>query len=156
MTPDEPAPPRSRIEYHRLALTLHGTASWFHQSSAAWLAPHGLSLQPYNLLRILRGQHPAPATLTLLQERMVDRMSNVSRLVERLRRKGWVERRTCPTDRRAVDVVISGAGLALLRELDASEEGWMATFETLAAAEAATLNRLLSKLCTAEDTAAAT
>ena len=138
--------PPFKSAYHRLAVNLHYTAGWFMRTSSAWLDPYDLSLQQYNILRILRGQHPTPCTATVLLERMVDPMSNVSRLVEKLRQKGLVARCPCPTDRRAVDVLITDQGLALLDELDQAEAAWIETFKTLDDEEAALLNRLLDKL----------
>ena len=137
-------PPKSA--HHRLAVNLHCTTSWFHRVSAAWLAPYDLSLQQYNVLGILRGQHPRSARATLVQEQMIDRMSNVSRLIEKLRQKGLVQRCTCSTDRRAVDVTITDKGLALLAVLDEAKEAWLNTFKTLTPEEIDTLNRLLDKL----------
>ena len=143
---DEIRQPRVTSVYHQLAVNLHGTTSWFHRVSAAWLAPYDLSLQQYNVLRILRGQHPRTVRATLVQERMIDRMSNVSRLIEKLRQKGLVERCTCPADRRAVDVTITDKGLALLAVLNAAEDAWLDAFMKLTPEEVDTLNRLLDKL----------
>lgn len=100
----------------KAVVNLMYTASWMESMSAAALKPHGISIQQYNLLRILRGQYPNPASVGLLQERMLDRMSNASRLVEKLRLKKLVERRECPADRRQVDVLITPAGLELLEK----------------------------------------
>ena len=113
----------SKSAYHQLAVNLHCTTSWFYRVSAAWLAPYDLSLQQYNVLRILRGQHPRTARASLVQQRMIDRMSNVSRLIEKLRHKGLVGRCTCPADRRAVNVTITDKGLALLTVLDEAKDG---------------------------------
>ncbi len=135
-----------RSPYHKLALNLLYTGSWLQTLNARALKPYGLSPQQYNILRILRGQHPNPATVQLIKERMLDRMSNVSRLVEKLRQKGLVERRTCPSDRRAVDVVITDAGLQLLEALDREEETWLEALRNLTPEEASRLNELLDKL----------
>jgi DNA-binding MarR family transcriptional regulator len=143
---DEIQQPSFKSAYHELAVNLHCTTSWFYRVSAAWLAPYDLSLQQYNVLRILRGQHPRTARATLVQDRMIDRMSNVSRLIEKLRQKGLVARRTCPTDRRAVDVTITDEGLALLATLDEAKDAWLDTFMRLTPEEADTLNQLLDKL----------
>lgn len=95
------------------------TASWVEAMSVCALKPLGISVQQYNLLRILRGQYPNPASVGLLQERMLDRMSNASRLVEKLRLKKLVERKECCTDRRQVDVVLTPAGMELLEKANA-------------------------------------
>ena len=143
---DQIRPPGVTRDYHQLAVNLHCTTSWFHRVSAAWLAPYDLSIQQYNVLGILRGQHPQPVRATLVQEQMIDRMSNVSRLIEKLRLKGLVERHTCPADRRAVNVSITDGGLALLAVLDEAKAAWLDRFKTLTPEEADTLNRLLDKL----------
>ena len=143
---DTANPPAFKSATHRLAVNLHCTTSWFNRVSAEWLAPYDLSLQQYNVLRILRGQHPKPSRAVLVQERMIDRMSNVSRLIEKLRHKSLVERHTCSADRRAVDIIITDKGLALLAELDEVEQTWLKTFEVLTPEETDTLNRLLGKL----------
>jgi DNA-binding MarR family transcriptional regulator len=97
-------------------------------------------------IRILRGQHPRPATVNLLQERMLDRMSNASRLVEKLRRKGYVQRHVCDNDRRRCDIRITETGLQVLAEIDNGETGWEANFRALSESEARERNALLDKL----------
>lgn len=98
------------------------TNNWLNRHSSEILKPHEISLQQYNLLRILKGQDPKPATISLLTERMLDKMSNASRLVEKLLAKGLVERNACPNDRRQVHVSITARGKELLltiaKELD--------------------------------------
>ena len=94
------------------------TSSWLNSQESSSLKPYGVTIQQYNILRILRGQHPNPATITLLTERMLDKMSNASRLVDKLQAKGLVDRKTCPSDRRQASVLINDAGLAKLLEMD--------------------------------------
>ncbi|RMF53537.1 MAG: MarR family transcriptional regulator [Bacteroidetes bacterium] len=137
---------RFKSEYHKLALNLMYTGSWLQTLSLRGLKPYGLSPQQFNILRILRGQHPEPVTVQAIKERMLDQMSNVSRLVEKLRQKGLVERRTCPHDRRAVDVVITQAGLDLLERIDREEAAWLEHLHTLTPEEAHQLNGLLDKV----------
>ena len=94
------------------------TSNWIHSRQAKVLKPFGITIQQYNILRILRGQHPNPASITLLTDRMLDKMSNASRLVETLLAKGYVERTVCPSDRRQVNVLITPVGLAILPQLE--------------------------------------
>ena len=82
------------------------------------LKPHEVSLQQFNVLRILRGQNGKPANLTTLNERMVTKMSNTTRLVDKLLLKGYVERRTCPTNRRKIEIMITDQGILKLEEMD--------------------------------------
>jgi DNA-binding MarR family transcriptional regulator len=113
---------------------------------AIQLKPYGVTPQQFNILRILRGQHPKPAKVQLLQERMLDKMSNASRLVERLRNKGLVERKICKMDRRAVDVIITESGLNLLRKLDGTEQNWINMFQIIDSNEALRINNVLDLL----------
>lgn len=101
-------------EHQKLQINILFTASWLTQLSALALKPLKITWQQFNILRILKGAHPKPASVKLLAERMIDKMSNASRLVEKLKQKGLVERQECPLDRRKVDVVITPEGLALL------------------------------------------
>lgn len=139
-------------EYQKASLNILFTSAWINQTNTAILKPYGLTGQQFNVLRILRGQHPKPATVKLLTERMIDKMSNASRLVDKLLAKGLVERITSTTDRRRVDVNITEQGLALLQEASADIEEGLGLFErNLSVDEAIELNRLLDKLRTAEE-----
>ncbi len=133
-------------EFQKLAINLIFTSNWLNTLNVKRFKPYGITPQQYNILRILRGQYPNPATVNLLQERMLDRMSNASRLVEKLRQKGLVERRICERDRRACDVLITPKGLEVLAAIDRTEAEWEGHLKTLTAAEARELNRLLDKL----------
>lgn len=133
-------------ETHKLIINLFYTNSWLTNLHAQFLKPFGITSQQYNILRILRGQHPNTATINLLQERMIDRMSNASRLVEKLRVKGLVGRCVSKDDRRAVDVVITEKGLNVLKEIDLLYSGFETKLQTIDNAEMKTLNDLLDKL----------
>ena len=82
------------------------------------LKPFEVSLQQFNVLRILRGQKGRPANLYTLNERMVNKMSNTTRLVDKLLAKGYVERSQCPSNRRKVEIVITPAGSEALAQMD--------------------------------------
>ena len=79
---------------------------------------NGLTEQQYNVLRILRGRSPEPVNLSEIQERMIDKSSNATRLVEKLKQKGLADRHICRENRRKVDITITGKGLKLLSDLD--------------------------------------
>lgn len=132
--------------YHKMALNILFTAHWIEYRNACFMKPWGITPQQYNILRILRGQYPKPASVNLLIDRMLDKMSNASRLVEKLRVKGLVSRHECAEDRRQVDVLITEHGLALLKEIDKEMDEQQKFSEMLTEAEAAELNRLLEKL----------
>jgi DNA-binding MarR family transcriptional regulator len=133
-------------EYQKLLINILFTNGWLASKHTANLKPFGISTQQYNLLRILRGQHPKPATVNLLIERMMDKSSNASRLVEKLRLKKLIERAICPEDRRAVNVIITQKGLNLLEELDKEEMNFIKDLTNISEKEANMLNSLLDKL----------
>jgi DNA-binding MarR family transcriptional regulator len=93
------------------------TSGWLNTKINNVLKPYGISAEQYNVLRILKGQYPDPATLGVVQERMLEKMSNATRLVDKLIAKGMVDRRQCPANRRAVDILITAKGLQLLGEI---------------------------------------
>lgn len=108
--------------------------------------PYELSPEQYNVLRILRGQHPDPITVSSIQDRMLNKMSNASRLVEKLKLKALIDRKECPADRRQVDVTITPKGLKLLDVLEESINQFNKEIISLSEEEVDTLNNLLDKL----------
>ena len=135
-----------RNEYHKLAVNLIFTHGWFVNLQARLLSDYDLTLAQFNILRILRGQHPNPASINLLKERMLDKMSDVSRLVERMQKKELVIRKICPDDRRKAEVIISPKGLNLLSELDEHDEDIDNFFKNITSNEAKIFNELCDKL----------
>lgn len=135
-------------EGQKAYLNIIYTAGWLSLRQAAAFRPYGLTLPQFNVLRILRGQHPKPATVALLIDRMLDKTSNASRIVDKLEEKKLVTRTVCPANRRAVDICITEAGLALLGQIDDNgltdvrQNGMNALSEE----EAAQLNELLDKI----------
>jgi len=100
--------------YQKASINLLFTASWLHSKQVEYLRPFNISWQQFNILRILKGMSPEPASVKLLMERMIDKMSNASRLVEKLKQKGLVERHSCEMDRRRVEVSITEEGLRIV------------------------------------------
>ncbi|MBI2967234.1 MAG: MarR family transcriptional regulator [Bacteroidetes bacterium] len=131
---------------HKMMLNIIFTANWFMASHGKSLKKYGITPEQFNILRILRGQRPKPATVNLLMERMLNKMSNVSRLVEKLRLKGYVNREICSEDRRACNVFITTRGLELLEKIDKLEKEWLGETNGLSEKEAIEVNRLLNRL----------
>jgi len=121
------------------------TGNWMMQQMHDLLKPFGLTPQQYNVLRILRGQQNNPMTVLAITERMLDKMSNASRLVDKLLDKKLVLRRECPKDRRAVDVIILPAGMTLLAEIDQVQKQWEMTFGEIGEDKMNQLNILLDE-----------
>lgn len=136
-----------RNEYQKVGINLLFTASWINKSNTEALKPFGISVQQFNILRILRGMNGEPASIKLLTERMIDKMSNASRLVEKLKVKDLVQRVECTHDRRQVDVVITKKGLAILEKSSHDlESGIQRKMQSISEEEAKMLNDLLDRL----------
>lgn len=135
-----------KSEFHKLAVNLMFTHGWLISANRELLLTYDITSTQYNILRILRGQYPNPISINLLKERMLDKMSDTSRLVERLRIKGFLDRRVCENDRRKSDVKITESGLGLLKELDYIDEELEKIFSNISKEEAIILNNLLDKL----------
>lgn len=135
-----------KSEHHKLMVNLIYTTNWLMSIHGPLMKQYGLTVQQYNILRILRGQYPNPCTVNLLKERMLDKMSDASRLVDRLLEKGLLERRTCENDRRRVDITITPAGLDLLKKVDEDENKLYTRMNMLSEEEASLVNDLLDKL----------
>ena len=99
-------------------LNVFATSSWVTSELQATLAPHGITQAQFNVLRILRGRHPDQYTCSQIAERLLDRTPDVTRLLVRLERNGWVDRQRDDQDRRVVRVSITDTGLNLLQKLD--------------------------------------
>ncbi|MBV6642465.1 MAG: MarR family transcriptional regulator [Cyclobacteriaceae bacterium] len=137
-----------RSELSKAIINVVYTNSWLNTRQTRLFKEYGLTMPQYNVLRILRGQHPKPATVNLLIDRMLDKSSNASRIVDKLEAKKLVIRKQCSNDRRAVDVLISDAGLQLLEQIDAKLDKWENQLIGLSEEECGQLNVLLDKLRT--------
>lgn len=132
--------------YHRAVVNIVFTNNWLIERQLEIVKPFGITMQQFNVLRILRGQYPEPATIKLIKERMLDKMSDASRIVEKLRMKGFVKREICPDDRRNVDVCITEKGLNLLSKIDKVMPEIYHIMGNLNDKEVIALNDLLDKL----------
>lgn len=135
-----------RSPYQKLALNMVYTTKWLEYKQLEWFKEHDITPQQYNVLRILRGQQGNPIKVSDITERMLDKSSNTSRLVDKLLAKNLAKRTSCESDRRAVDVVITEDGLALLKVLDPFIEDWENRFNIISEEEAEQISALLDKL----------
>lgn len=135
-------------EMHRLRVNLLFTTNWMRDGIRDFLQPFGLTQKQFNILRILRGDLANEKGMAVqdLRERMIDRMSDASRLVDRLKKKGLVNRKQCTEDKRVSRVKITEKGLELLKQIDQSIKGLDEVTDALSMDEAAQLNELLDKL----------
>lgn len=122
------------------------TYGWVIEKIKSFLAQEDITHQQYNILRILRGAHPKPLSTLQIRERMLDKMSDTSRIVDRLIVKDLVKKSTCPTDKRLVDVLITEKGRELLARLDAQSNEMDHIMGGLSEEAAAQLSLLLDQL----------
>ena len=132
--------------YHRAVVNIFYTYGWLANRMRCQFEKHNITQQQFNVLRILRGQYPKPATVNLIKERMIDKMSDASRIVDRLVQKGLVSRCTNHKDRRAVDILISEQGLDILKKMDCEYHTKDFINCNLTDEEASQLSQLLDKL----------
>ncbi|MDB5022693.1 MAG: MarR family transcriptional regulator [Mucilaginibacter sp.] len=132
--------------YHKAVVNITYTYGWLNNVFRCKFEKHNLTNQQFNVLRILRGQYPKAATVNLIKERMLDKMSDASRIVDRLVQKGLVSRCTNNKDRRAVDIQISDLGLDILSKMDVEFKTKEVLKNNLSEAEAEKLSELLDKL----------
>lgn len=137
--------PKFRNEFQKGVINLIYTYNWMNEKMKALFDKEKITAQQFNILRILRGAGKPLSTLQIRQ-RMLDKMSDTSRIVDRLIVKGLVSKTVCPDDKRLVDVSITDKGMKMLEKMDKYENDMDAVFGNLTNAEAKTLNNLLDKI----------
>ena len=135
-------------EGQKAIINLIYTYNWVTERLRTFLAEEDITMQQFNILRILRGSDPKPLSTLTIRERMLDKMSDTSRIVDRLVLKGWVEKKMCSADKRLVDVFITKEGKKLLERIDKKSDAMNATTAALSDAELEQLNQLLDKVRT--------
>ena len=134
-----------KSEYHRAVVNLIFTYNWTTEKLKTIFDKEGLTMQQFNILRILRGSEKPLSTLRI-RERMLDKMSDTSRIVDRLILKGLAKKITCKTDKRLVDVSITPKGKKVLQKIDGQEHEIGNIVKALSDSEAKKLNKLLDKI----------
>ncbi|MCG2613096.1 MarR family transcriptional regulator [Terrimonas sp. NA20] len=143
---DQDIQTKFRSDYHKAAVNLIYTFNWMSEQTKEIFASADITPQQFNILRILRGSLPNPLSTLQIRERMLDKMSDTSRIVDRLIAKGLVKKGTCKSDRRLVDVMITDKGKKVLEKLDTRQDEMDNVLANLSKKEAATLSELLDKL----------
>lgn len=137
--------PRYESEFHEAIVNVSFTHNWCNDKVKQAVMPYDITSQQFNVLRILRGQFPNPSTINLIKSRMLDKMCDASRIVDRLVQKDVVIKNINSHDKRAVDILINDKGLALLKKMD-GEVNLSAIFSSnITKEEAEQLIRLLEK-----------
>jgi DNA-binding MarR family transcriptional regulator len=137
--------PKFRTEHQKVIINLIYTYNWMNERLKSFFEKEDITPQQFNILRILRGAATPISTLQIRQ-RMLDKMSDTSRIVDRLITKALVKKMVCPGDKRMVDVTITAKGKKLLEKLDAFELTMDAIAGSLTEADAKNVNKLLDKM----------
>lgn len=134
-------------EYHKLRVNLLYSAGWLGNEIKGFLAPYDITQKQFNILRILRGQYPDDMGITIMEirERMVDKMSDASRIVDRIYKKDLIGKKPCIKDKRHTRVWITEKGMALLADID-TQMPQMDTIFNLTEEQAQTLNCMLEEM----------
>jgi MarR family transcriptional regulator, 2-MHQ and catechol-resistance regulon repressor len=135
-----------RNEHQKAGVNLLYTYGWMMERTKELFASEDITPQQFNILRILRGSYPRPLSTLQIRERMLDKMSDTSRIVDRLITKGLVKKGTCKTDRRLVDVMIADKGKKMLERLDKRQDELDNIIGNLSEKEAGILSELLDKI----------
>ncbi len=135
-----------RNVHQKAAINLIYTVGWLRDRTKRFFDEEDITPQQFNILRILRGSFPEPLSTLQIRERMLEKMSDTSRIVDRLITKGLVKKLTCKTDRRLVDVVISDKGKKLLEKLDQHQDEMDAILGNLSEKDANILSELLDRI----------
>ena len=135
-----------RNDYQKATVNLLFTHNWLENQLSDFFKQFDLTLQQYNIMRILKGQYPRPISTAGIRDRMIDRMSDASRIVDRLFKKGLVLRKTCDRDKRLVDITLSSTGLELMETLEHTTEHIDSFLMRLTVEETRQLNYLLDKI----------
>ena len=139
--------PNVRNEFQKMGINLLFTANWLNEQIGKMLSDEGVTQQQYNILRILRGSTTPLSTLKI-RERMLDKMSDTSRIVDRLIAKELVLKNTCEKDKRLVDITLTPKGLSLVDQLDQYNERIDALLKGINESEAQLMNQILDKIRT--------
>lgn len=136
-----------RNDYQKAMINMIYTSNWMNERMKDFFDKEDITPQQFNILRILRGAGKPISTLQIRQS-MLDKMSDTSRIVDRLVVKDFVKKNTCDSDKRLVDVSITNKGKKLLEKMDRSESDMEAILGNLSEADAKMLNKLLDKIRT--------
>ena len=135
-----------RNAHQKAAINLIYTLAWMRDKTKAIFDSEDITPQQFNILRILRGSFPAPLSTLQIRERMLEKMSDTSRIVDRLITKGLVKKVVCKNDRRLVDVIITDKGKKMLERLDTRQDEIDGVLGKLSEKDAAMLSDLLDKI----------
>lgn len=135
-----------RSEAHKAMVNLIYTSSQVLTKLSEVTESYGITRQQYNVLRILRGQYPGAASINEIKDRMLDRMSDCSRLADRLASKALIKKSNCPSDKRSVDITITSEGLELLDRMEPAISAIESLFSSFSQGEVNRFNEMLDRI----------
>ena len=130
----------------KLAINLLFTVNWLNLKISSYLKSHNLTHQQYNILRILRGQKPKACSLKFIKARMLDKMSDTSRVLDNLVKKKLAHREICPGDRRQINIQITEKWIQVLKQLDIIDDVIKDVFASVSDTNIEQLNNLLDQI----------
>ena len=143
---DDIRQPSFRNEHQKGIINMIYTCNWIIERQKNFFDQENITLQQFNILRILRGSYPKPISTLQIRERMLDKMSDTSRIVDRLVIKELATKKPSLTDKRLVDIAITSRGIAMLERLDRKNEEMDSLLQALSEREVKILNQLLDKI----------
>ena len=138
--------PKFENEYEQTLANIFFTHHWGNQKIKELLEPFQITQQQYSVLKILKNRYPSPSTINLIKSQTMDKMSDTSRIVDRLIQKGFVDKTENSYDKRAVDIMVADKGLTLLKKMDKNIDFAKLISSNISKEEAIQLNKLLDKL----------
>lgn len=138
---------RFRDNYQKMIVDLHYTANWARDEQTKLLKIYDILMQHYNVLRIIKGKHPEPVSPGAIREVLIDKANDLTRLLDKLERKGWIKRGLCQVNRRKMDIVMTPQGIKQLEAITAALDTYMLELKKrITDKEADTVSRILDKL----------
>lgn len=139
--------PNFTDSYQKAIINLMYTANWLREEQTKLLKPYDILPQHFNVMRIIRGRHPKPVSPGEIKEVMIDKTNDLTRLLDKLEKKGWIQRRLCPANRRKMDVTLTEDGIKILQETSNAMNAFTGKLKTrFSDKEAVSLSKLLDKL----------
>lgn len=139
--------PNFTDSYQKAIINLMYTANWLREEQTKLLKQYDILPQHFNVMRIIRGRHPKPVSPGEIKEVMIDKTNDLTRLLDKLEKKGWIQRRLCQANRRKMDVTLTENGIKILQETSIAMNAFTGKLKTrFSDKEAASLSKLLDKL----------
>lgn len=133
--------------YQKAVVNLVYTANWLREEQTKLLKQYDILPQHFNVMRIIKGRYPKPVSPGEIKEVMIDKANDLTRLLDKLEKKGWIKRQLCPSNRRRMDITLTEKGIKMLQAANRSLQTFTEELKThFSDKEAASLTKLLDKM----------